>query len=388
MVFACLGLARFGLGMLLPSMGESLKLSYSEMGLISTSNFVGYMASVALAGFLNRYMKPRTSITLGLLLCGTCMILMSRAQSFELAMLLYLFTGIGSGLANVPMMGMASVWFANTARGRAAGIIVGGSGFAIMFAAFFVPWVNSELGAEGWRTSWMVMGMMSLVIAGIGGWVLRNRPQDKGLEPYGHSPGPQAAGPKKARRDDKANRKSMLHLGMIFFFFGATYVVYATFIVTSLMDEYGYSQNAAGYFWAVVGALSLFSGPLYGGISDRLGRKWGLICAYGTFTLSYLLVALPLPESFLYASIGLFGLAAWSIPTVMAAAVGDYMGPTLAVRAFAFVTLFFGVGQVVGPALAGYLADWTGSFSPSFGLCALLTSIAAAMSFMLKKPSE
>ncbi|MCK5194760.1 MAG: MFS transporter, partial [Desulfobulbaceae bacterium] len=34
-IFAGLGLGRFALGMLLPSMGEALHLSYSEMGLIS-----------------------------------------------------------------------------------------------------------------------------------------------------------------------------------------------------------------------------------------------------------------------------------------------------------------------------------------------------------------
>ena len=385
-VFACLGLARFGLGMLLPAMGKALKLDYSQMGLISTSNFVGYMASVALAGYLNRYMKPRVSVTLGLVLVGVCMALMSQVQNFGWAMLFYLITGVGSGLANVPMMGLASLWFANSARGRAAGIIVGGSGFAIIFSAFFVPYMNTEFGADGWRASWLIMGVIALIIAGAAAALIRNHPSDKGLEPYGRSAQPPGGQGRDVARDDKANRNSMLRLGMIFFFFGATYVVYATFIVTALIDERGYSQDAAGHFWAVVGALSLFSGPVYGGISDRLGRKWGLICAYGTFTLAYLLVALSLPGAFLYASIALFGLAAWSIPTVMAAAVGDYMGPSRAVRAFAFVTLFFGAGQVVGPAIAGYLADWTGSFSPAFGMCAVLTAIAVAMSWSLKKP--
>ena len=42
-VFSCLGLGRFSLGMLLPSMGISLILNYSQMGLIGTGNFVGYM---------------------------------------------------------------------------------------------------------------------------------------------------------------------------------------------------------------------------------------------------------------------------------------------------------------------------------------------------------
>jgi len=58
-LFSCLGLGRFSLGMLLPSMGISLNLSYSQMGLIGTGNFVGYMISVILAG-LNWYLNKKT----------------------------------------------------------------------------------------------------------------------------------------------------------------------------------------------------------------------------------------------------------------------------------------------------------------------------------------
>ena len=108
--------------------------------------------------------------------------------------------------------------------------------------------------------------------------------------------------------------------------------------------------------------------------------------AYGLFTLAYTLAAAPLPKLFLYASIIMFGLTVWSIPTIMSAAVGDYMGPAQAVKALGFITLFFGAGQVVGPAMAGFLADVTGSFSAGFWLCAGLTGLAAILSFFLKPP--
>ena len=62
-VFAGLGLARFGLGMLLPSMGAGLGLSYSQMGLISTGNFIGYLAAVLAAGALVRGIGTRWTIT-------------------------------------------------------------------------------------------------------------------------------------------------------------------------------------------------------------------------------------------------------------------------------------------------------------------------------------
>lgn len=176
----------------------------------------------------------------------------------------------------------------------------------------------------------------------------------------------------------------MIHLGCIYAFFGATYVVYATFIVTSLVDERGFGEGSAGTFWAVVGALSIFSGPLFGGLSDRLGRKITIIAVYALFTVSYALAAAAHAAVLLYVSIGIFGLAVWSIPTIMSAAVGDYMGPQNAVRAFGFITLFFGAGQIAGPALAGFLADSFGSFSPAFYLCAFLTACGAVLTVFLR----
>ena len=51
-IFSCLGLGRFSLGMLLPSMGQALHLSYAQMGLVSTSNFIGYLTGVLLSSRL------------------------------------------------------------------------------------------------------------------------------------------------------------------------------------------------------------------------------------------------------------------------------------------------------------------------------------------------
>jgi MFS family permease len=50
----------------------------------------------------------------------------------------------------------------------------------------------------------------------------------------------------------------------------------------------------------------------------------------------------------------------------MAAACGDMLGPELAPAALGFITVFFGIGQAVGPSIAGIMADVTGSFHPAF----------------------
>jgi MFS family permease len=388
-LFSCLGLGRFAIGMLLPSMGESLSLTYSQMGLISTGNFSGYMISVVLAGIIARAIGARKTIAAGLVLVGGSMMLIGKADRFMVIICLYVATGIGSGLANVPMMGLVSHWFNPSTRGRAAGSIISGNGIAIVFAGFFVPFVNTALGSDGWRTGWVVMGVLSLLVAVAAALFLRNSPAENGLTPFGASPAP-AGRPKAEQKEapDNSTKKTMLHLGLIYFLFGATYVVYATFIVTAMVKERGFGENTAGTFWAIVGGLSIFSGPLFGWLSDRLGRRTGMITVYLLFTLAYGLAAANLPDPFLFASIAIFGLAVWSIPTIMAAATGDYMGPEKAVKAFGFITLFFGAGQITGPAAAGYLADLTGSFNIAFGLCAVLTMAAAGLACFLKKPEK
>jgi MFS family permease len=394
-LFACLGLGRFAIGMLLPSMGQSLELNYSQMGVIGTGNFIGYMVSVLFSGMVASRLGARNTIFMGILLVGITMALISQAMTFIQVLILYTLTGIGTGLANMPLMGLISHWFLKSTRGRAAGTMLSGNGLAIVFAGVFVPWINGAAGSGGWRIAWIAMAAICLVIAVAALVLLRNDPAQKGLAPVGRktetgekNPGDRVRiSPPSLQTSDKASNITMVYLGCIYLFFGATYSVYVTFIVTALVNEHGFAEGAAGSFWAVVGALSVFSGPLFGGLSDRIGRRRGLMMAYGLFTLAYTLAAAPLPNLFLYGSIIIFGLIVWSIPTIMSAAVGDYMGPAQAVRALGFITLFFGAGQIAGPAVAGFLADVTGSFSAGFWLCAGLTCLATILSFFLKPPA-
>ncbi|MFN3395916.1 MAG: YbfB/YjiJ family MFS transporter [Thermodesulfovibrionales bacterium] len=70
-IFACLGLGRFTIGMILPSMATSLGLTYSQMGLISTANFVGYLISVFVSGIIVRKTGARSLIFSALLIVGS-----------------------------------------------------------------------------------------------------------------------------------------------------------------------------------------------------------------------------------------------------------------------------------------------------------------------------
>ncbi|HET6363707.1 MAG TPA: MFS transporter [Nitrospirota bacterium] len=385
-IVACLGFGRFALGMLLPSMAETLKLSYSQIGFISTGNFLGYLASVLFCGNIARRIGSRRLIVIALIIIGASMALISQAGSFSAVLILYTITGIGSGAANVPVMGLITAWFDRTIRGRAAGFVVIGSGFAIIMSGKLIPFVNTLVGPEGWRINWIILAGIVIAISFISYVFLRNRPEDVGVRPLGSeemtiTP---ITGEKAAQNIYK--NKTLYLLGTIYFLFGYTYVIYATFIVTTLVKERGFSETIAGNFWAWVGLLSLFSGPVFGTLSDRLGRKVGLTIVFSLQMLSYLMVAANLPPLFLYLSIGFYGIVAWSIPSIMVAAVSEYVGVSNALTAFGFITFIFGLGQIAGPSVAGVLAERTGSFSSSFFMAAAFAGMAIVLTLFLKKP--
>jgi len=387
-IMACLGFGRFALGMLLPSMASSLKLSYAQIGYISTGNFIGYLAAVLLCAPIARKIGSRQLIVIALSIIAVSMALISRAQSFVSVLLLYLITGIGSGAANVPMMGLITAWFDRAIRGRAAGFVVIGSGFAIIISGKLIPFVNGHVGPDGWRTNWVILAGAVASIAVLAFLILRNKPEDKNLGPLGSEDRIVPSVPLAAAvgRENIYRNKTLYLLGGIYFLFGYTYVIYATFIVTTLVKERGFSEAVAGNFWAWVGLLSLFSGPVFGTLSDHIGRKAGLMLVFLLQMLAYLMVAANLPPLFLYLSIGFYGIVAWSIPSIMVAAVSEYVGPEKALAAFGFITFIFGLGQITGPSIAGVLAERTGSFSSSFFMAAALAAAAIVLTGYLRKP--
>ena len=139
-----------------------------------------------------------------------------------------------------------------------------------------------------------------------------------------------------------------------------------------------------GNLWAIVGWISVFCGLIWGTVSDLIGRKYGLALVYLLQATSYAAFALwRSPTGYIVSAIA-FGITAWSIPGIMAAACGDYVGARMAPAALGFLTLFFGLGQAAGPSVAGALADTRGSFGPAFLLAAGVALLGGIGSLMLQ----
>jgi MFS family permease len=383
-IFACIGLARFSYGLLLPSMGKELLLEYDRMGYISTGNFCGYLIGVAIAPLILRRAGARHTIAGGLTLIALTMFGMSVSTSFTAVLGLYSLTGIGSGIANIPVMVVVSRWFHRSLRGRATGFMLMGNSMAIIFAGYLVPWLNVLKGTGGWRWSWGTLGGVIFLVAVTAGLIIRDDPSQKGLSPAGE-PKPLAGAAVAQSQEKRSLLRPLLHLSALYFTFGLTHVVYVTFLVTSLVSERGMAEASAGRFWSVVGIFGFFSGPLFGTFSDRFGRKWGLATVFAVQSISFYLAAKTTGDIPLFLSVALFGLSAWSIPAIISSAVADTFPVNKAASAFSFVTFCLAMGQIIGPAVAGSMANASKTFSTVFLLASIGAAFAVALAAFLKE---
>jgi len=388
------GFGRMAYTIILPAMKDGLKFDYTQLGLLGTGNFIGYLSMAIIGGFLAARFGTRIVISLALLLMGLTMILTGLAQSFGFAFAMRLLTGLGNGASYVPAMALGSAWFAINRRGFATGIVSGGIGAGTFISGLIVPPILSAFGVEGWRYAWYVLGAGVLVIGGVVYAFVRTRPEEKGLLPIGSiGEAPSNAGPAPAGKVSSLQwsavygMSSVWYLGVVYFFYGMSYIIYMVFFAAYLVKEMGFPQSWAGGLWAMVGLLSTFCGVIWGSISDRLGRSRGSALAYLVLAAAYIIYALVKIKTGFYISAILFGLTAWSIPTIMAAAAGDFVGPRLAPAGLGFITLFFGIGQALGPALGGYLADLTQSFTLPFLVAGGISLAGSVASLFLKKPA-
>ncbi len=394
-VLGALGFARFGYTLILPDMQATLDLSNTQTGGLATANFVGYLTLAVIGGFLASRYGPRRVVSVSMLLVGVTMVLTGLVNSFQGALTWRLLTGMGSGGSNVPVMALLPAWFAARRRGLATGIAAGGSSVGLMITGPLVPRILESFGEDGWRYSWFILGGSVLLLGLLAFALLRDRPAEKGLRPVSSEPASQAQAegqPGASQRVTafpldwgKVYRSGAVwHLALVYVAFGFSYIIYVTFFAKYLQTEGGYTKEAAGNLWAIVGWISIFCGLIWGTLSDLIGRKYGLALVYLTQAASFAVFALWQSPGGYTTSAVLFGLTAWSIPSIVAAACGDYLGSRMAPAALGFVTLFFGLGQAAGPSVAGAIADASGSFGPAFLLSAGVAALGAVGSLLLR----
>ena len=139
------------------------------------------------------------------------------------------------------------------------------------------------------------------------------------------------------------------------------------------------------WLWFLVGLLSIFCGVIWGGLSDKLGRGMGR--GAGIYRSCHFLRDLAILQfkAGFYLSAVFFGLTAWSIPTIMAATAGDYVGPQTGPGRPGIYHAILWNRTGVGAWIGGYLADITKSFQGPFLLAVGVSVLGAILSLRLRR---
>jgi nitrate/nitrite transporter NarK len=293
------------------------------------------------------------------------------------ALLFFTFAmGAGGAGAHISMTTLPMVWFEERRLGRALGVLTGGTGLGIIVTGLLLPYLLFNLGKEAWRQCWLLLAVITFLVAMIGWILLREKPNQ-----IISLPSTPAEDKKSIPSGGKKSGMNLKAIFIVYFIFGFAYNIYATYFVAYMVEEIRFAEKTAGDIWAIFGWMCMLSGLIWGFLSDRLGRREALLWNNGIISLSVLIPLFLHQPFFLGLSAFLFGATFLGTVTIIAASIGDQVFEKRA-SVYGLVTLIHGIGQFLGTVSGGTLKDLTGSFQltlivclTGFLLCILLTAI-------------
>jgi len=396
-LLAVLGLGRFSLGTIFPFMKEGLNLTYSEIGIVSSAIFLGYVISVSMAGNISiRFqLTAKKMIIISLIL--TCAGMLASALSFNFlsAFCACFLIGIGAGIGNTITLSLIGQWFTPERKGMALGIAYSGAGLGMVVSGFIVPFIISLSADNGWQLSWYTMGAVVFIIIPINLLFLKNSPEEIGLEPIGPKKGNNEPGlqlnPESQHGNKEENvykNKTIWITGLVYMAWGFSYIMFSTFLVDYLMKEIHLDKGTAGSIFAFAGLASILSGFIWGLISDRIGRISTFFIVLVIESVILVMFAFIHHPVLLFINAMLYALTLWAIPTTMAASISDVVHPVHVPTGIGFVTVFFGIGQFISPIIISSTVDLTGYYFMAFtvsSIVCLLGGVGCIKLYMMKK---
>ena len=397
------GLYWQGFGVFFLSLQEEFSTNRAALsGAIALSQLEGGMMG-PLGGYLVDRFGPRRMISIGAIVMGVGFLLMSQVDSllqFYVVFLGVISVGMSIGI-RVPALVAPANWFVKK-RGIAIGIALTGSGLG----GLFIPFLGLLIVNYGWRWTAIVAGIAVWVLALPLAMVMRTRPEDYGMLPDGERPSERqtapavagtAVGPSTVHtaaehlEGDYTLRSALrqpvfwflaIAFGLRQFAVGAISLHVVPFMVdTGRSLEVASSILAATTLTSVVGRLG------FGWMADRFPPRYimavsMMMVGVGALILSNVTDGWTLLV--LYIVVYAVGWGGGAV--TMNATRGAYFGR----RAFGtisgtmdFVQMF---GLVLGPVFAGFVFDYTGSYTIAFTSFAVSAAASGVLMLFLRPP--
>ena len=365
---AVMGIGRFVYTPILPYMVDALSLTKSEAGLIAAANYLGYLLG-ALAGATGLVGGNRRHWMLwGIAVSAATTAAMAATTSPYLFMALRFTGGLASALFMV--FGAALVFgrLAEAKRSDLSYVFFAGVGTGIAGSALLVAGLASV--NIGWAGQWIATGGLAITGIAAVAWLIPPAPGDT----------PPPAPPGGSRTD-----RRMIPLSLAYGLFGFGYDITTTFI-SAIVRQTPEIAHIEPYIWVVVGLGALPSVAFWAWIGRRVGNPAGfaLACLVEATGVT-ITVLVPDAGAVLAAAIMLGGTF------VGITAVGLFIATDLAGssgadprRMIALMTGIFGIGQMIGPAFAGYLAEITGTFTAPSLVAAATLVVAAGLAMTIR----
>jgi MFS family permease len=355
----------------------------------------GLMAPFA-AALLNRYGLRNMTLLAQLIVVSALIASLAMTKVWQLMLLWGVVIGIGTGMTALVLGAtVAARWFVGR-RGLVVGILTASVATGQLV---FLPLLAHLTERFGWRIALALICAMLLVSASAVLLLVRDRPSDMGLRPFGDTgteplpaPPPNTAPIMAAAlgtlRDASKTRVFWI-LFATFFVCGASTNGLVQVHLISMCLDFGIPQVQAASLLAAMGVFDFFGTIVSGWLSDRYDNRWLLFWYYGLRGLS--LVFLPFTD-FSFYGLSLFAMfygldwIATVPPTVRLTA--QRFGAERANLVFGWVFAGHQLGAATAAFGAGLSRTLLATYLPAFFMAGALCIIAALIALAISRPPK
>lgn len=365
---------------------QEFGVSRSLVASIGMLSFLFYGVGQPLVGRLLDIWEPRRVLAGGVLLTGLAYIGTYFALQVWHVHLLWGAmgaVGVAAG-SSVTATVLVARWF-HARRGLALGIMITGLSVG---QAMMVPLSILGIANLGWRPTILLLGgLLALVLAPLTFWLIRSRPEDRGMLPYGATGATAAGDPRRTASwgglGATLRSRQFWFLAIPYFVCGITTAgLIDTHLIPYAADHH-LPEAAAASAVSLMAMLNMVGTLGSGWLSDRVSRKNLLALIYGVRALTILfLVTVRDPVSLMIFSAA-FGLADFSTIAPTTALTADYFGGRSLGLVYGLVSLSHQLGAATGAYVPGLLHDATGSYALAFVGAAATLGVASLLSYLL-----